>query len=73
MYSPITRSCIGTIFEKQIVLRCNLLILVLNVRCFLSDELRILIAPRLNEMTEEVIASITGRAHVLKALSVVNI
>ena len=36
MYSPITRSCIGTILEKQIVLRCNLLILVLKLKCFLS-------------------------------------
>jgi hypothetical protein len=36
MYSPITRSCIETIFEKQIVLHCNLLTLILNVKCFLS-------------------------------------
>ena len=37
------------------------------------DELRVLITQRLQEMTEEVIASITGRAYVLDALSVVNI
>jgi transposase len=37
------------------------------------DELRTLITQRLEEMTEEVIASITGRSYVLKALSVVNI
>ncbi len=37
------------------------------------DELRTLITRRLEEMTEEVIASITGRAYVLEALSVVNI
>lgn len=37
------------------------------------DELRTLITHRLLEMTEEVIASITGRAYVLEALSVVNI
>jgi hypothetical protein len=37
------------------------------------DELRTLITLRLREMTEEVIASITGRSYVLEALSVVNI
>ena len=37
------------------------------------DELRTLITHRLLEMTEEVITSITGRAYVLNALSVVNI
>lgn len=37
------------------------------------DGLRAFIAQRLNQMTEEVIASITGRAYVLEALSVVNI
>lgn len=36
------------------------------------DELRTLITLRLQEMTEEVIASITGRSYVLEALSVVN-
>ncbi len=37
------------------------------------DELRALITQRLEEMTKEVIASITGRSYVLEALSVVNI
>ena len=37
------------------------------------DELRTLITHRILEMTEEVIASITGRAYVLNALSLVNI
>lgn len=36
------------------------------------DELRELIRKRLEEMTEEVIASITGRNYVLEAISVVN-
>ena len=37
------------------------------------DELRALITQRLEEITEEVLASITGRSYVLEALSVVNI
>lgn len=37
------------------------------------DDLRALISQRLEEMTEEVIASITGRTYVLTALSVVDI
>ena len=36
-------------------------------------ELQALITQRLEEMSEEVLASITGRTHVLKALSVVDI
>ena len=37
------------------------------------DELRTLITQRLQDMTEEVIASITGRTYVLEALSAVSI
>jgi transposase len=37
------------------------------------DELRDLMTMRLEEMTEDVIASITGRTYILEALSVVNI
>ena len=36
-------------------------------------ELQTLITQRLKEMSKEILASITGRTHVLKALSVVNI
>lgn len=36
------------------------------------DELRVLITERLTQMTEEVLASITGRSDVLEALSVVT-
>lgn len=36
-------------------------------------ELQALITQRLEEMSKDVLASITGRTHVLKALSVVNI
>ena len=37
------------------------------------DELRVYVIPRLNEMTEEVIASITGRQFILDALSVARL
>ncbi|REJ51550.1 MAG: IS630 family transposase, partial [Microcystis wesenbergii TW10] len=37
------------------------------------DELRELITERLKVMTQKVIASITGRAYILEALSVVGI
>ena len=37
------------------------------------DELRLLIAQRLEVMTKDVIASIVGRTHILEALSVVGI
>ena len=36
------------------------------------NELRVLIRQRLEEMTEEALASITGRSYVLEAISVVN-
>lgn len=37
------------------------------------EQLRLLIAQRLEQMSEEVIASIIGRAYILEALSVVGI
>jgi hypothetical protein len=37
------------------------------------DQLRVLISQKLEEMSQEVIASIVGRAYILEALSVVGI